>query len=304
MMNHPPDRSGIATERRNAMSVGLDARSVEEVARLINAEDATVPAAVERAMPHIVAFIEELVPRVRAGGRLVYLGAGTSGRLGVLDASECPPTFSAPSDLIVGLIAGGDGALRKSSEGMEDDPRGADESLRALDLSEADSVLGIAAGGTTPYVLGGLDFARRRGAVTGFLVCTPLTNPPAVDHLITIDTGPEVVTGSTRMKAGTATKLALNTITTTLFVHLGKVHDNLMVDVRATNAKLRDRAARIVAELTGLGRDECFALLDEAGGNAKTAAVMHRHKFPRHRAEQLLALHFGSLRAALESTEA
>ncbi len=303
-MNHPPDRSSIATERRNPRSVGLDTKSVEEVARLINAEDATVPAAVERAMPQIVAFIEDLVPRVRAGGRLIYLGAGTSGRLGVLDASECPPTFCAPSDLIIGLIAGGDAALRKSSEGMEDDPRGADDALRDLELCEEDSVLGIAAGGTTPYVLGGLEYAKRRGAMTGFLVCTPLSDTPTVDHLITIDTGPEVVTGSTRMKAGTATKLALNTITTTLFVHLGKVHDNLMVDVRATNAKLRDRAARIVAELTGLNREECFALLDEAGGNAKVAVVMRRHGFPRHRAEQLLALHFGSLRAALESPDA
>jgi N-acetylmuramic acid 6-phosphate etherase len=283
-MNHPPDRSGIATERRNPRSVGLDTRSVGEIARLINAEDATVPMAVERAMPRLVAFIEELVPRVQAGGRLIYLGAGTSGRLGVLDASECPPTFCAPGDLIVGLIAGGDGALRRSSEGMEDDPRGADDALRELGLSDRDTLLGIAAGGTTPYVVGGLEFARARGAMTGFLVCTPLANPPAVDHLITIDTGPEVVTGSTRMKAGTATKLALNTITTTLFVRLGKVHDNLMV-----------------AELTGLSREECFALLEEAGGSAKAAAVMHRRGLPRHRAEQLLALHLGSLRAALES---
>jgi N-acetylmuramic acid 6-phosphate etherase len=300
-MNHPPDRSGIATERRNPRSVGLDTRSVGEIARLINAEDATVPMAVERAMPRLVAFIEELVPRVQAGGRLIYLGAGTSGRLGVLDASECPPTFCAPGDLIVGLIAGGDGALRRSSEGMEDDPRGADDALRELGLSDRDTLLGIAAGGTTPYVVGGLEFARARGAMTGFLVCTPLANSPAVDHLITIDTGPEVVTGSTRMKAGTATKLALNTITTTLFVRLGKVHDNLMVDVRATNAKLRDRAARIVAELTGLSREECFALLEEAGGSAKAAAVMHRRGLPRHRAEQLLALH---LRAALEAPSA
>jgi N-acetylmuramic acid 6-phosphate etherase len=277
---------------------------VDEIARLINAEDATVPLAVERAMPHLVAFIEALVPRVQAGGRLIYLGAGTSGRLGVLDASECPPTFCAPTDLIIGLIAGGDGALRKSSEGMEDDPRGAHEALRALDLSERDTLLGIAAGGTTPYVLGGLEFARARAALAGFLVCTPLKDPPAVEHLIVIDTGPEIVTGSTRMKAGTATKLALNTITTTLFVRLGKVHDNLMVDVRATNAKLRDRAARIVAEVTGLSREECFALLDDAGGSAKAAAVMHRHGLPRHRAEQHLAFHLGSLRAALESPDA
>lgn len=303
-MTHPPDRSRIATERRNPRSAGLDTRSVEQCARLINAEDATVPAAVERALPSIVAFIGALVPRVRSGGRLIYLGAGTSGRLGVLDASECPPTFCAPTGLIVGIIAGGDAALRRSSEGLEDDPRGAEEPLRALDLNDRDSVLGIAAGGTTPFVLGGLDIARSRGAMTGFLACTPLDLPPIVDHLIVIDTGPEVVAGSTRMKAGTATKLALNTITTTLFVQLGKVHDNLMVDVRATNAKLRDRAARIVSELTGAPRDQAFSLLDNAGGSAKTAILMHRRSLTRAQAEQSLALHLGSLRAAIESTGA
>ena len=300
-MNHPPDRSRIATERRNPRSADLDTRSIEQCARLINAEDATVPHAVERALPSIVAFIESLAPRVRSGGRLIYLGAGTSGRLGVLDASECPPTFCASPDLIVGIIAGGDAALRRSSEGLEDDPRGAEAPLIALDLNDRDTVLGIAAGGTTPFVLGGLAFARTLGATTGFLTCTPLDSPPSVDHLIVIDTGPEVVTGSTRMKAGTATKLALNTITTTLFVQLGKVHDNLMVDVRATNAKLRDRAARIVSELTGTPRDQAFSLLDNAGGSAKTAILMHKRSLTRAQAEQSLALHLGSLRAAIES---
>lgn len=300
-MTLPPDRSRIATERRNPRSAGLDALSVEECARLINREDATVPASVERALPSIVAFVGALVPRVRSGGRLIYLGAGTSGRLGVLDASECPPTFCAPPDLVVGIIAGGDGALRRSSEGLEDDPNGAHTPLAAIDLNDRDTVLGIAAGGTTPFVLGGVAFARSRGAMTGFLACTALESAPIVDHLITIDTGPEVVTGSTRMKAGTATKLALNTITTTLFVQLGKVHDNLMVDVRATNAKLRDRAARIVSELTGLPRERAFSLLDEAGGSAKTAILMHRKSITRHAAEQALALHLGSLRAALDA---
>jgi N-acetylmuramic acid 6-phosphate etherase len=301
-MTHPPDRSRIATERRNPRSAELDTRSVEQCARLINAEDATVPGAVERVLPSIVAFIEALVPRVRSGGRLIYLGAGTSGRLGVLDASECPPTFCAPPDLIVGIIAGGDAALRRSSEGLEDDPRGAEATLLAIDLNDRDTVLGIAAGGTTPFVLGGLTFARARGALTGFLACTPLDSPQSVDHPIVIDTGPEVVTGSTRMKAGTATKLALNTITTTLFVQLGKVHDNLMVDVRATNAKLRDRAARIVSELTGVTREHAFALLDNAGESAKTAILMHTRSLTRAQAEQSLAIHFGSLRAAMEST--
>lgn len=295
----PPDRSRVGAERRNPRSAGLDTLSVEQCVRLINAEDATVPGAVERAIPSIVAFIEALVPRVRAGGRLIYVGAGTSGRLGVLDASECPPTFCAPPGMIVGVIAGGDAALRRSSEGLEDDPRGAHADLDALELAPGDTVLGIAAGGTTPYVLGALAHARQRGAMTGFLVCTALDAPPPVDHLIVIDTGPEVITGSTRMKAGTATKLALNAITTTLFVRLGKAHDNLMVDVRATNAKLRDRAARIVAELTGLPRERCFDVLDSAGGSAKVAIIMHRLGIDRAGAERALAAHDGSLRAAI-----
>lgn len=299
-MTLPPDRSRIATERRNPRSAGLDARSIDECARLINAEDATVPAAVERAMPELVAFIEALVPRVRAGGRLIYVGAGTSGRLGVLDASECPPTFCAPRGLIVGVIAGGDAALRVSSEGLEDDPDGARTPLTELGLAARDTVLGIAAGGTTPFVLGALKFARSRGAATGFLTCTPLEHAVPSDHLVTIDVGPEVVTGSTRMKAGTATKLALNTITTTLFVQLGKVHDNLMVDVRATNDKLRDRAARIVGELTRAGRAECFALLDAAGGSAKIAVAMRRLGIERAEAERRLEAHHGSLRAVLD----
>jgi len=291
----------VSTEARNPRSARLDTLSVDACARLINAEDATVPGAVERALPALIGFIEALVPRVEAGGRLIYLGAGTSGRLGVLDASECPPTFCAPRGMIVGVIAGGDAALRTSSEGLEDDPEGAAGPLDALDLAPRDTLLGIAAGGTTPFVLGGLEHARSRGLMTGFLTCSRPERPPTVDHLIVIDTGPELVTGSTRMKAGTATKLALNTITTTLFVRLGKVHDNLMVDVRATNDKLRDRAARIVGELTGAPRHECLALLDAAGGSAKTAVVMRVRGVSRAGAEAALAAAGGSLRAALGS---
>lgn len=296
----PPDRSRVSTERRNPRSSSLDALSVAECVRLINEEDATVAGAVGRAGGAIGAFIDAIEPGFRAGGRLVYLGAGTSGRLGVLDASECPPTFCAEPGRVVGIIAGGDAALRKSSEGMEDDPNGAHDALDALALTSHDAVLGIAAGGTTPFVLGGVAHAKTSGTVTGLLTCAPvLASVRAVDHLLVVDTGPEVVTGSTRMKAGTATKLVLNTITTTLFVRCGKVYENLMVDVRATNAKLRDRAARIVAELTGLAREECFMLLDEAGGSAKTAILMRRAGLTREEAERALASHDGSLRAAL-----
>lgn len=296
-----PDRGSLGTELRNPRSARLDTLSVIECVRLINDEDVGVPAAVARAAPAIAAFIEAAELRLRRGGRLIYLGAGTSGRLGVLDASECPPTFQTPPGLIVGLIAGGDPALRRSSEGMEDDPRGSWPELDALALAPTDCVLGIAAGGTTPYVLGGVDRAREVGALAALLACTPLAAPPVVDHLLIIDTGPEVVTGSTRMKAGTATKLVLNTITTTLMVRLGKVYENLMVDLRASNAKLRDRAARIISTLTRLPRADAFALLDAAHGSVTHAVVMHRGALDYAGAEARLTAAGGVLRRALES---
>ena len=297
----PPDRGAILTERRNPRTLALDTLSVAECVALLNAEDAAVPAAVARAAPAITAFITDAEPLLAKGGRLIYLGAGTSGRLGVLDASECPPTFQSPPDMVVGLIAGGDAALRRSSESKEDDPAGAHADLDALGVGTDDAVLGVAAGGTTPYVLGGLRHAAQRGAMTGLLVCTPISAPPGVRRLIVVETGPEALTGSTRMKAGTATKLVLNTISTTLMVRLGKCYENLMVDLRATNAKLRDRAARIVAELTGMPRESAFALLDSAGGSVKTAIVMRRLGVSRDAADAALAASGGRLRAALEN---
>ncbi len=301
-----PDRGHILTEQRNPRSMNLDALSIDECVALINAEDQTVAHAVAAAAPAIGAFIADAERALRAGGRLVYLGAGTSGRLGVLDASECPPTFQSPEGLVVGLIAGGDGALRKSSEGKEDDPRGAVEALGAMPLQKNDIVLGIAAGATTPYVLGALAHAHALGGATGLLTCADVAPAPGVRHLIKILTGPEVLTGSTRMKAGTATKLALNTISTTLFVRLGKCYENLMVDVRATNNKLLDRAARILSTLTDLSRDDALALLSRpaeqrgAGGNLKVAVVMQRKGLSHADASELLARHGGLLRAALE----
>jgi N-acetylmuramic acid 6-phosphate etherase len=237
----------------------------------------------------------------------VYVGAGTSGRLGVLDASEAPPTFQVEPGKIVGIIAGGDTSLRKSSEGKEDDPRGAWPELEALSLTSKDTVLAIAAGGTTPYALGALEFCKQESRpadqrpLTALLVCTAMDQPAAADHLIVLKTGPEVLTGSTRMKAGTATKMTLNTISTTLMVRSGRVYENLMVDVRATNAKLRDRAARIVATLTGLSREECFELLDKAGGSVKTAVVMHRLNLERDAADAQLAGAGGRLHGALNN---
>lgn len=289
----PPDRSHIATEARNPRSARLHELDVPALVRLMNDEDRLVPDAVGRAADAIAAFIAAAEGRFTAGGRLIYLGAGTSGRLGVLDASECPPTFQTDPSRVVGIIAGGETALRRSSEGKEDDPGGARAELEALSLTGDDTVLGIAAGGTTPYVLGALAVAKSLapGCLTGLLVCTPMAPPPACDHLIAVETGPELLTGSTRLKAGTATKLVLNTISTSLMVRSGRVHGNLMVDLRATNAKLRDRAARIVSTLTGLPRDGALSLLDRAGGEVKTAVVMHHRGAGAAEARRLLAGH-------------
>ena len=290
-----PDRSHISTEKRNPRTMDLHALSVTDCVATMCREDRHAFEAVRRADHRISRVIEAIEPNFVAGGRLIYVGAGTSGRLGVLDASEAPPTFQIDPSRIVGIIAGGDGSLRKSSEGREDDAKGAWDDLRGLGLSESDTVLGIAAGGTTPYVLGALEFCKTEIAdgsrpVTGLLTCAGVEPVPAyIDHMITLKTGAEVLTGSTRLKAGTATKLTLNIISTTLMIRLGKVYQNLMVDVKATNSKLRDRAARILVAITGLTRDECFALLDNAGGSVKVAAVMEALSVDRDGAVRLLS---------------
>lgn len=294
------DRGALLTEQRLAASMGLDSLGTREIVRLINEQDATVAHAVANAVDAIAEFIEAALPGMRRGGRLIYVGAGTSGRLGVLDASECPPTFQTPAGMVVGLIAGGDAALRRSSESREDELSGAQGELDALGLNGADSVLGVAAGGTTPYVRGAVEWAAARGATTGMLLCARVEAPAGCGFPIVVETGAEVVTGSTRMKAGTATKMVLNTISTTIMVRLGKVHENLMVDLRATNAKLRDRAARIIDELTGVGRARSIELLEGAGGDVKCAVVMHRMGVGASEARGLLGAHGGSLRACLD----
>lgn len=296
----PPDRSGVPTEGVHPRSVGLDALPTGELLALMSEEDHRAARAVSAETERIAALVEEVVPRFRGGGRLIYVGAGTSGRLGVLDASECPPTFLVDPSRVVGIIAGGDAALRRSSESLEDDPRGAVAELERLGVGRLDTVIGLTAGGTTPYPLGALRIAASRDALTALVTCG---NPPerhAADHVIRLDTGPEVLAGSTRLKAGTATKLVLNMISTALMVRLGKVHDGLMVDVSATNDKLRDRAARIVVRLVGGSRGDALALLDEAGGRVKTAVVMRSMRLPRREAEALLEMSGGSLRDALE----
>ena len=271
-MTLPPDRSHVRTEHRNPGSMHLDTLDAGAIAALMADDHRAATDAVAAAAPAIGALVESMVPKFHAGGRLVYFGAGTSGRLGVLDASECPPTFMSDPGQVVGIIAGGDSALRRSSEGREDEWDGARAEIERLAIGPRDTVVGIAAGGTTPYPLGALRIAKERGAATAFISCVPMAHPADCDHLIVLDTGPEVLTGSTRLKAGSATKLALNCITTALFTRLGKVRGNLMVDLAATNDKLVDRAIRTVRQFDpSLTREQAWALLEANGRSVKRA---------------------------------
>lgn len=293
------DRGHVETEGRLGASSDLDAMGTLEVLTVINNEDQRVAHAVRDRIGVIGDLVGLVVEAQRGGGRFVTLGAGTSGRLGVLDSSELPPTFRADPERWVAVIAGGDSALRRSSESREDELDGAFGELDRLGVGAGDVVLGIAAGGSTAYVLGGVEEAKKRGARTGMLVCCAVEKPDWCDVLIDVVTGAEVVTGSTRMKAGTATKLVLNMVTTAAMVRMGKVYGNLMVDLRATNAKLRDRGARIIAELTGLGREESVGLLDEARGEVKVALVMHGRSVGYDGARGLLDEHGGDLRGVI-----
>ena len=286
------------TEQRNPRTLGLDAGSPLEIVDLIAAEDALVPAAVARARNEIARAIELIEAAFRAGGRLLYVGAGSSGRLGVLDAAECPPTFGTPAEQVVGIIAGGYRALVRSVEGAEDDVNAGIREVDANRVTAQDVLVGIAASGTTPFVRAALGRAQALGARTVFLSCS---EPPALlretcDVCITVLVGPEVVTGSTRMKAGTATKLVLNMLTTGALVRLGKVYGNLMVDLQAWNDKLVDRAERIVMETAPVDRDTARTAIAAAGGSVKTAIVMVRRGVPKETAEQLIREHAGRLR--------
>ena len=289
------------TERRNPRSATIDIASALEIVDLIGAEDAGVPAAVSKARTEIARAIDLIEAAFRSGGRLIYVGAGTSGRLGVLDAAECPPTFGTPPEMVVGLIAGGPAALVRSIEGAEDDTAAAERELNTLGVAQKDVVVGIAASGTTPYVGTALRRARELGARTVFLSCS---EPPAhvrerCDICITVLVGPEIVTGSTRMKAGTATKLVLNTLTTGAMIRIGKTYGNLMVDLRAWNDKLIDRSQRIVMEAAGVDRSAARTAIEAAEGSVKTAIVMARRGVARGEAERLLSEHAGRLRPIL-----
>jgi N-acetylmuramic acid 6-phosphate etherase len=266
------------TEQRNPRSRRVDRLSPAEIVALINDEDRTVAAAVGEEAAAIARAMELARDAFARGGRLIYVGAGTSGRLGVLDAAEMPPTYRTDPSMVVGVIAGGHGALVQAREGAEDDPRDGAGEMDRLSVASADFVLGIATSGTTPFVHGALERARARGARTGFLLCTPPSAELRATHDVVIAplVGPEVITGSTRMKAGTATKLVLNTITTGAMVLMGKVHGNLMVDLQVTCRKLQDRGERILMTTAGLERELARELLGEAGGHVKTAIVMAR----------------------------
>ncbi|MCC7053910.1 MAG: N-acetylmuramic acid 6-phosphate etherase [Gemmatimonadaceae bacterium] len=273
----PAVRDPRITEQRNPRSVAIDLASPLEIVDIITAEDAGVVPAVVAQREALARAIAAAEQALRSGGRVIYAGAGTSGRLGVLDASEIPPTFGAGFDLFIGLIAGGPPALLRAQEGAEDSPEGGARDLEAVGIGAHDFVVGIAASGTTPYVHGALRRARAAGATTGMIACTalPAAILDAIDIPIVLVVGPEVVTGSTRMKSGTATKLALNIISTGAMIRIGKVYGNLMVDLRASNAKLVDRSERIVAEVCSLDRAAAHALLAAAGGVVKRAITMH-----------------------------
>lgn len=295
------DMDHLTTEQNNPESVAVDQMDPIQIAMLMNREDLKVVAAVERVLPDIARAIEMVTERVQAGGRLIYIGAGTSGRLGVLDASECPPTFNTPPALVVGLIAGGHRALTNAIEGAEDNRQAGEEDLRGVELDAKDVVCGIATSGRTPYVLGGLAYAQSLGAVTLGVTCNEVSELSEVsDVLIAPVVGPEILSGSTRLKAGTATKMVLNMISTGTMIRIGKTYGNWMVDLRATNVKLKDRSIRIVSGITGLDRERAESLLARCDGEVKTAIVSQALGVEKIEAQLRLKVAGGRLRTAIQ----
>ena len=294
------DRGHLLTEQANPLSDRLDQLPTAELVDLFCRNDLEPQRAVAAAAPQLAAAVDGIAARLAAGGRLFYLGAGTSGRLGVLDAAECPPTFCTPPALVQGVLAGGAPALLRSSEGLEDSRQGGRDDLIGRNFSSADCLVGIAAGGTTPYVLGALEHARAIGALAIAMACVPAEQAPMpADIDIRLLTGPELLAGSTRLKAGTATKMALNILSTGVMVRLGKVHGNRMVDVAVTNTKLEDRALRILRDLAGLERDRGAELLAMAGGSVKLALLIAATGLDPDTARQQLERHGPSLRTTL-----
>ena len=294
------DRSKLITEQRNPKTLDIDSKSTSEIVDIINTEDSNVIDAVNMERRNITKAVDLIVASFRKGGRLFYVGAGTSGRLGVLDASECPPTFGTDPELVKGIIAGGNDALTRSIEGAEDRHEDGEQAVREYAVKPEDTVVGIATGGTTPFVHGALVQANSIGATTIFLCSNPGTEPAEkVDVIIRPITGPEVIAGSTRMKAGTATKLILNTLTTASMIKMGKVYENLMIDLQVKNVKLKDRAERIIMILTDLDRNSADKLLTKANGNVKTAIVMHKLQTGYEKAMNKLEKHNGFVRKVL-----
>lgn len=291
----------LTTEQRYLESEGIDRLPTEGILAVMNAADAQIAGAVAREIPRIAGAVDAIVAAIQAGGRLFYLGAGTSGRLGVLDASECPPTFQVPPDMVTGIIAGGPAALTKATEATEDDPAAGARDLVSAGFGKKDVLVGIAASGRTPYVLGAVAKAKEIGAVTCGISCNP--DSPlsrAVDFPIEPVAGPEVIAGSTRMRAGTATKMVLNMVSTAAMIRLGYVYGNLMVNVQPTNGKLEDRARRIIQEAAGVSYERAAELLDQAGRSVRTAIVMEKKKIDRAEAERMLAAAGGRISEALK----
>lgn len=303
--SNPPaagDRGHLLTEQAHPLSTTLDQLPTPDLVELFCRNDLEPQRAVAAAAPQLSAAVEAIAARLRDGGRLFYLGAGTSGRLGVLDAAECPPTFCTPPELVQGVLAGGPPALLRSSEGLEDQRQGGVEDLIRRGFGAGDCLVGIAAGGTTPYVLGALEHAQAIGALAIALACVPAEQAPMPCSIdIRLLTGPELVAGSTRLKAGTATKMALNILSTGVMVRLGKVYGNRMVDVAVTNSKLEDRALRILRDLAGLSREQAATLLAQAEGSVKLALLMAASGLDAQAAREQLARHGPSLRRTLEA---
>ena len=295
---------GFTTEGRNERSTNIDQASTREILSIINAEDKTVPFAVERELDHIAALVDDVVTSFRAGGRLFYIGAGTSGRLGVLDASECPPTYGVPPTMVQGIIAGGREALVRSIEGAEDDHESGIGALKLAGFGSADVLVGITASGQAPYVLGAMEWARDLGAVVAAISCNKGSKTfRYAAHAIYLNVGPEVVTGSTRMKAGTAQKLVLNMITTAAMIRIGKVYHNLMVDLTPVNKKLVERSKRLIRQATGCGREEAELAFESSGRRPKLAIIMVLLKVGREEAEALEKEGGGPIVAAIRAHE-
>ncbi|MDC7723338.1 N-acetylmuramic acid 6-phosphate etherase [Priestia megaterium] len=289
----------ILTEKRNPQTLNIDELSSLEIVKKINEEDHQVPQAINKVLPVIALLVDEIVSAFKQGGRLIYIGAGTSGRLGVLDASECVPTFGTPAEQVIGIIAGGDKALRHALEGAEDNKKQAIEDLKAINLSNKDILVGIAASGRTPYTLSALAYANSLGAVTGCVVNSPQSPmEQEAKYAIVAESGPEVVTGSTRMKAGTAQKLVLNMLTTASMIQIGKVYSNLMVDVQPTNDKLVQRAKNIIAELTGVSSEEAAESL-QTYKTPKAAILALLTSTEGDEVHRLLDKHDGHLKKAI-----